>query len=922
MQRGTRTMLWTILAAVSLSVGTGARPATATDYMARKLAVVERFGLPAADPLVAESVEHAKAILSVDVRETLEGVTVTIHTSGQPEHRAVIFQERRRYVVDFFDTLNIAGGGPWDLGPDSPIRGVRHSQYQIQPDYISRVVCDLAPNVEPELVETDAGLELRLAYADATSAGVTALAPEPAPAAPDASAPVIMEATQVEEMGGASPDFAMADDAPPAPVATDEPVSRPEAASAPWWETEADTPAATDQLAASVMDQPATLEPQAAAESVEQPEPAWWLANDTATRAPADSPPADAPPASAPAPTADLPEQDEPTPPQPLATDAAEPAPLPEPQVGDAAPAQAAPLMAEAVAVDAWEEPVGTAPEAADASPAPVELPVDATPEPLQPEASGAVEPVALTETVVDEPVMEELGQPAAEPSAVEDVVDAPVEAAAEDVDEPVRVEVEETIETPSMVDLPPPVVPELAPIVDEPAMAEPLVAEPSMPSMFQQPAQAAAAPTAAGGAPFEETVTLTFRDADLNAVLDIISRKGKINILAGRDVSGRVTVRLVEVPLDVALDSVLNVNGYGYIKTNNIYRIVPLSQIGGDEVETVTEAFELSYANADDVKTTITDFLTRNGSVSVDKRTNLLIVTDVPGAVQRVAELIPQVDRRVQQVLIEVVILDSVLSDNADLGIQWSAFDRSDSVPGLIGSRPTDAGGSRTDGVSINLPSAAAGGGLGILVGTLIGDIRLSAFIEAQVVNSNARVLANPKLLTLDNETANIDIVEEFPFQDITQTSAGGQLSNISFKEIGTKLKVTPQITNDGYVILDISPEQSSIIEVTPTGVPRVATRRANTTLLVQDHQTVVLGGLRINRKTLSQAKVPGLGDVPAVKLLFRSTSQDESDTEILVFLTSHIVESPPIRPHERLVYDELGNMPRKPNSSPALFR
>ena len=107
-----------------------------------------------------------------------------------------------------------------------------------------------------------------------------------------------------------------------------------------------------------------------------------------------------------------------------------------------------------------------------------------------------------------------------------------------------------------------------------------------------------------------------------------------------------------------------------------------------------------------------------------------------------------------------------------------------------------------------------------------------------------------------------------------------------------------------------------------TATGVPIVATRRAQTTLLVQDHQTIVLGGLRVNRSTLTRTKVPGLGDVPGLRMLFRSTASDEVDTEILLFLTTHIIESPPVMPHERLVYEELSNTPRNPDVQPLLWR
>lgn len=943
MQQSTGSMLWTVVVAVGLTGGSLSPPASASwDVEARKIRMVERFGFSAADPGVSTRIAEAHAVLGLNVEEADDGITVVVETTGAPEVRSVIFEGRRRLVLDLFDTLDVSSGGPWDLGADSPIRGVRHSQFQIQPEYISRVVCDLAPGIEPNLVVDGDRLTIHVPY-EATEAAPVSVAMAPAPvyaeeslAAPEA--PVVLDALQVDDMPAApsAEAFATAADAPPVP-----PASAPDEtgdAPVPWWmATELETaPAGVEPAPISEEARPAAVSPSAI---VEEPLPVLPVRDAEPTMAVPDE--VDTLPAidATPPPAEDLPI----------------PA-LAEPAEDAAVEAVAVAEAIEVPAVEPAPVPVAEPMEALAAEPEPA--PVVVQPAPVRYELAAA-DPMV-------EPLVEELA-PTVEPDPVASLFDDAGDP------EPARTDVEETIDTPSMPTLAAPATPAYEPVVvDEPGMTRPVetpivaeTEEPVMlavaePALFEEeaieeplfpiaPLAGTTGDPGSGSVPaadvlpvgrtaFEQTVTLTFRDADLNAVLDIIARKGRINILAGRDISGSVTVRLVEVPLDVALDAVLNVNGYGYIKTQNIYRIVPLSQIGGDEVETITESFELSYAKAEDLEETLKSFLTRNGAINTDDRTNLLIVTDVPQAVARIADLIPQMDRRVQQSLIEVVILDSVLTDGADLGVQWNLFQRDDRTPGAAGGTGfpfvstgtmTGAGATSTiaqslqDGLGVNLPSASSGGaGVQLRFGTLVGDFNISAFIEAQVVNSNARVLANPKLLTLDNTTANIDIIEEIPFQDITQTSSGGQLSNISFKEVGTKLKVKPHITNDGYVILEIEPEQSSQIAQTATGVPVVATRRAKTTLLVQDHQTIVLGGLRINRSTLTRTKVPGLGDVPAFKLLFRSTSSDETDTEILLFLTTHIIESPPIMPHERLVYEELANTPRNPQVQPHLWR
>jgi type IV pilus secretin PilQ/predicted competence protein len=409
---------------------------------------------------------------------------------------------------------------------------------------------------------------------------------------------------------------------------------------------------------------------------------------------------------------------------------------------------------------------------------------------------------------------------------------------------------------------------------------------------------------------PEQTLVTLEFRDADLSAVLDILARRGNLNIIAGKGVSGKVTVRLIEVPLDVALNAILNVNGYGYLKTDSIIRILPLSEIDA-AVNMITKTYDLSYATAADAKNTLTPFLSPNGSIEVDSRINMLVVTDIPANTDRLEKLITEIDRRVQQVLIEVMIVDSVLTDDADLGITWGLLDTGDNSPHGLGGQ---------DNIGINLPTV--GDALTLTFGTLIGDIALDIFVNALVESSDSKVLANPKILVLDNKSANIEIITEFPYSDTTQTSSGGQLSNITFKEIGTKLEVRPQITNDDHVILMVAPEQSSTTGQAVNGVPITETRKAETTLIMRNHQTIVMGGLRENRTGKDVDKVPLFGDLPILKHAFRNVVSTKTDSELLVFITVHIMDSPVLLPQEKIKAEELANLPRQPNSTIELIR
>lgn len=442
-------------------------------------------------------------------------------------------------------------------------------------------------------------------------------------------------------------------------------------------------------------------------------------------------------------------------------------------------------------------------------------------------------------------------------------------------------------------------------------------VAEPAAPPTEQKEEKEKPAPPKLPTYP----VNLTFREADMMAVLEILARMADVNLVAGKDVTGTVTIKLVNVPLDVAFSTILSINGYGYTMEKNIVKVVPLSQIAGAEVETVTRTFTLSYAKADDIKTTLGKFLTQYGDIEVDTRTNLIIVTDVPGNFQRIDALLPQLDKREEQVLIQVVIVDSVLDDASDLGIQWSAFNRDDNSSGLITTAPTSTNisGSSNDSVDVNLPTTADAGMLRI--GTLIDDWNVSTIIASEVRNGRSKVLANPKILTLNNQTASIEIIQEVPYQDVTTTSEGGQLSNFTFKEIGTKVFVTPQITGDQHVILNVKPEQS--IQIGDVGgVPVVDTRRAETTLLVKDGQSIVLAGLRLKQKVNTVTKVPLFGDIPGFRYFFRSVENSDRDTELWVFITTNLWGTTPLDERQKEIFSQLDKIGRQPHTEVELLK
>jgi len=550
---------------------------------------------------------------------------------------------------------------------------------------------------------------------------------------------------------------------------------------------------------------------------------------------------------------------------------------------------------------------------------------------------------------------------------------------------------------------------------------------------------------------PEEMKVSLTFRDADLSSVLDILARTGNINILAGKEVAGTVTARLNNVPLLEALDAILRDNGYLYVIEDGIYRVVGLDHPQGQGM--VTEYIRLSNADATDVQTTLKDLvsptgnavanksanaivivdveeniarlrdivnrldaslegttfapgeaglITRSftltmadaldvqetikgllspkgkiasnesanmlivtdrlerveeigklieqldvaspvvdvesglfklsyarasevekilqgvvtegiGSVIADPRSNQIIVTDTPSNFALIDALIPELDKRVPQVIVEVMIVDAILNDDAQYGVKWLA----DAIIKQSRDLKNFTFSTNPSGLADTLPPSLDAGVISFDV--LGSDLDLSAIIAAEVQDRDARILANPHILVLNNQSATIEIVQEIPFQEITQTTQGPPVSSTEFKDIGVTLTVRPQITHDESIILDLSPEESSISGYSETGIPIEDSRRAQTTLLMDSGATVYIGGLRSISKSLDVSKVPVLGDIPYMGYLFRGTKTSDHRTELMVFVTVRIIEDhlPGLTQDEQTNYDEINVLPEVPDAT-----
>ncbi len=402
------------------------------------------------------------------------------------------------------------------------------------------------------------------------------------------------------------------------------------------------------------------------------------------------------------------------------------------------------------------------------------------------------------------------------------------------------------------------------------------------------------------------KTISVEFRKTAIEDVLRIIADQADVDIVKSPKVEGEVTVTLTDVPLEEALNNILSVHGFTYVLSQNMIRVITnAEQIEKPEV-LQSKTFEIVYADVEEVVKALEKFKSPKGSVSHIKGTSHVIVTDTESKMRDVTLFIEKIDVMTQQILVEARIYDITSTDNLDLGIQWEAG-RSTTFSGTtVGTNPT-AG--RTDpfitGRSTSGTLRKTDTGIGQLrLGWLNGSIDVDFLLSAQKENIDAKLLANPRILVLDNETAKINIVSEIPYQQLNQGGGTTQsFGTTQFKEVGVTLEVTPHIAQrDEMIRLKLKPTFSVQTGTVNVGDPSQAVypqpivdkREADTVLLIKNGQTVVLGGLRKKKVDKQVNKVPLLGDIPIAGNLFKFKGERMVLSEIVVFITPRITEQP----------------------------
>lgn len=446
------------------------------------------------------------------------------------------------------------------------------------------------------------------------------------------------------------------------------------------------------------------------------------------------------------------------------------------------------------------------------------------------------------------------------------------------------------------------------------------------------------------------QPVTFNFQDVPVRTVLQLIAEESNLNIVVSDTVSGNVTLRLINVPWDQALDIVLRAKGLDKRRSGNVVWVAPQDEIASYEqniqdarmaiensAELETEFLPVNYANAEEIARLLTEtaggnagggdgtagrgasgFLSPRGSISADARTNTLLVIDIPERVAEIRNLVMQLDKPVDQVLIEARIVIATESFARELGarfgISGSDGDYNDQSSVGVGGTLGDSGANaraRADaiaagdpsgrhlisnsGLNVNLPASFSNAGslaLSILNAGYMLDIELSALQQ----EGRGEVISNPRIVTSNQKEAIIKQGQEVGYVTISPSQGAGSIPipNVQFKDVLLELAVTPTITHDGRVFMNLAVKKDEVegfVDTSIGDVPTISTREVTTAVLVEDGQTVVIGGVYEFRDREDVSKVPFLGDLPFIGNLFRSKGRSHEKAELLIFVTPKVM-------------------------------
>jgi type IV pilus assembly protein PilQ len=427
------------------------------------------------------------------------------------------------------------------------------------------------------------------------------------------------------------------------------------------------------------------------------------------------------------------------------------------------------------------------------------------------------------------------------------------------------------------------------------------------------------------------EKLSLNFQNVEVRAVLNVIADFTDLNIITSDTVTGNITLRLKDVPWDQALEIILQTRGLDSRRAGNVIWIAPRDELAtreklaleaaqqiNDLEQTRTESFQMNYQKAVDVQKLLSDpaqrILSKRGSAVVDGRTNTLFVQDVPSRLEEVRRLVAKIDVAVRQVMIEARIVEANDSFAKNLGVKlgWNdnTFFARPGAPGSplagnnrflvngnfagagegTGQTPLSGSSFIPNTQNVVLPAAGLNSFNAGTIAFSIFNENLTRFINLELTaleaDGKGKIIASPRVLTADQAEAVIEQGTEIPYQQATSSGA----TAVTFRKANLALKVKPQITPDGNVIMTLDVNKDQPGATTPAGV-QINTKHVKTEVLVENGGTVVIGGIYEQNERTDVTKIPLLGDLPAVGFLFRNTTTSNNKTELLIFITPRIM-------------------------------
>jgi type IV pilus assembly protein PilQ len=415
------------------------------------------------------------------------------------------------------------------------------------------------------------------------------------------------------------------------------------------------------------------------------------------------------------------------------------------------------------------------------------------------------------------------------------------------------------------------------------------------------------------------EKLSLNFQNVEVRAVLQVIADFTGLNIVTSDSVGGSLTLRLKDVPWDQALDIIKQAKGLGSRKTGNVVWIAPADELAAKEKLALeatqqiteleplrTESFQLSYAKAGEMRLLISDkdqkILSKRGSANADIRTNTLFVNDIPSKLEEVRRLVAQLDVPVRQVMIEarIVIADdkwgTQLGARLNFGSGTNSQDRNIGISSAISGAQRIANGAvpSTAAVptAVNLPVAGAAGSIGVSIVNALNGNLVELELSALESDGRGKVVSNPRIVAPDKKKASIVQGVELPY--FTQAASGG--TTLAYRQALLSLDVTPQITPDDRIAMDLDIKKDTVGQFITVGslgtVPTIDVKSVKTSVLVDNGETAVLGGIFEQTTRTDVTKVPVLGDIPIIGNLFKNTQRKHDKTELLIFITPRIIK------------------------------